>query len=431
MKKLILIALACSLSILLHANGDGETRTTTVKTSVTASDVINIRAKYTELLVETWNKNDVEIEASIRFDGKMTSRMQEFLDDFEQIVKDNINKGAGELKIDTDLDIPNRVQIGSKNLGINISYGDKDLKIVYKVKAPGTNKYIITNSYEDVRLVGSFDKMEFTQYSGELEAGSIKSAKMNMKYGSANIESLGDAEMEIYEQELDVVTLGTLDLNAKYSDLEFENVEKIDAISYESDFEIGSIGQMKGNFKYGKINVSGTIGQAEFEFYEMDIEAEEIQLMRSVNSKYSKFDFGKAESIVFEQSYEDETTFGTLNSFRSKNSKYGKHSIELLEGNFELNAYEDDVEIDRLGNKVTEIAIDGKYINSSIGIGNASFILTTNVKYGKAEYDESDVDVRRYIKDNDQLELEIHSKKSSPNPIKISVKGYEVDVTLN
>ncbi len=431
MKKLILIALTYSLSILLYAGGYGETRTTTVKSSVTASDVINIQAKYTELLVETWNKNEVEIEATIRFDGKMTSKMQSFLDEFEETVKDNITKGAGELKIDTDLDLPNRIQIGGKTVGINISYGNKELKVVYKIKAPGTNKYIINNSYEDVRLVGSFDEMEFTQYSGELEAGTIKKAKMNMKYGSAEIQSLGDADMQIYEQELDIYTLGTLDLNAKYSDLELEKVERIEAVSYESDYEIGSIEQLEGNFKYGKIIISGMLGVAKLDFYEMDIEAEEAGEIRSVNSKYSKFEFGKARSIDFDQSYEDETTFGTLGAFKSNNSKYGKHSIEELTDSFELNAYEDDVEIDALGNKVTEINIDGKYINSSIGTRNASFILTTNVKYGKAKYDESYVDVRRYIKDNDQLEVEIHSKNKSTNPIRISVKGYEVDVTIN
>ena len=431
MKKLILIALACSFSSLGFASSEGETRTATIKTSVSASDQINIEAKYTELLVETWNKNEVEIEASIRFDGKMTSKMETFLDEFEQRVKDNITQGAGELKIDTDLDIPNRVQIGGKSIGINISYGGKELKIVYKIKAPGANKYTITNSYEDVRLVGDFDELDFTQYSGDLEAGNINEAKMNMKYGSASIRSLQKGEMEIYEQKLDITTLGTLDLNAKYSELDFDNVTGVDAVSYESDYEIGSIDSMEGNYKYGEINVSGTLGKGTFVFYEMKLEADEVGTLRSENSKYSKFEFEQAGTITFDQSYEDETSIGTLGSFKSKNSKYGNHYIGTLEDNIQLSAYEDEIEIEELGSNVSEISIDGKYIDSFIGIGNASFVLTTNIKYGKANYEESDVDVRRYIKENDQLEVEVHSKTRSDNPIRIDVKGYEVDVTLN
>lgn len=431
MKKLILIALIYSLSITLYASIDGETRTATVKTQVSSSDVINIQAKNTELYVEAWDKNEVEIEATVRFDGKMTDRMEEFLNEFERLVKKNIDSGGGELKIDTNLDIPNRVQIGSKNIGINISYGDNELKITYRIKAPGSNEYIINNSYEDVTLIGNFNEVDFTQYSGKLEAGTIKSGKLKMKYGSADIESLEESEIELYEQKLNINTLGTLDLDAKYSEFDLRSVGKIEAISYESDFEIGSIKELSGNFKYGKIDISGKIDEGEFVFYEMELEADDIGRLQMENSKYSKFNFDKANTIIFEQSYEDETEIGTLGSFKSENSKYGNHSIQLLEGSLELNAYEDETEIEQLGANATEIDINGKYLDTFIGIGSSSFILTTNVKYGKAKYDESDVDVKRYIKDNDQLEVEVHSKTMTDNPIKISVKGYEVDVTLN
>lgn len=430
MKKLILIALACSLGTLLYAKNDGETRTATVKVDITSSDLINIQAKYTELIVEEWSKNEVEVEATVRYDGKMTNKIQEFLDEFEQRVKNNVTKGGGELKIDTNLDLPNKIQIGGKHVGINISFGDDELKVIYKIKAPGTNQYIISNSYEDVRLSGSFDNVEFTQYSGDLEAGSIKSAKMNLKYGSATIENLGTATMEIYEQELNSRSIGELDINAKYSDLELRNVGKMKAVSYESDIQIGTIKELKGNFKYGEITITEKLDASELTLYEVDIEAEEVGTLRLENSKYSEFDIDKMSSITFEQSYEDQTNIGTLGSFKSLSSKYGNHSIELLQGSFQLNAYEDEVEVDRLGTAVTEITIDGKYIDTVIGAGGVPFILLTNIKYGKVDYDEAQVDVKRYIKDNDQIEVEVHSKSKSSKTTRISVKGYEVDVRI-
>lgn len=430
MKKLISIALTCSIAFFALANGDGETRSTTVKLDVSSSDRINIQAKYTELIVETWDKNAMEIEASIRYDGKVTDKMLEFLDQFEQRVKDKISKGAGEVNVDTDLDLPNKIQIGGKYVGINISYGDDELKVLYRIKAPGANSYTISNSYEDVRLVGTFDKVDFTQYSGELEAGNIKSAKLNMKYGSATIESLGTATMEIYEQNLNSRSIGELEINTKYSDLELRKVGMMKAASYESDIQIGSIDNLSGDFKYGEIKVNEMMKTADLTLYEMDIEAEEIETIKLQNSKYSEFEASKVGSIVFEQSYEDQTSIGTLGSFKSTNSKYGNHSIELLQGSLILNAYEDEVEIDRLGASATEISIDGKYIDSSIGVGNVPFVLATKIKYGKADYDGSQVEVKRYIKDNDELEVEVHSKSKGTNPMRISVKGYEVDVRI-
>jgi hypothetical protein len=432
MKKLILIALACSLSAGLFANKDGETRTATVKVGVSASDIIDIKAKYTELTVETWSKNEVEIIASIRFDGKMTDKVQKFLDEFEENVKNNISNSAGKLSIDTNLDEPNKVQIGGKHVGIIVSYGDKELKVSYKIKAPGTNKYTIASSYEDVRLVGSYDKIEFTQYSGDLAAGKIKSAKMNLKYGSATIESIESATMEIYEQKLNSRSIGNLEINTKYSDLDFRNVGTMEATSYESDIQIGTIKELKGNFKYGEININDKLENAKLTFYEMDMEGEEIGTLRLENSKYSNFDFEKVGSLVFDQSYEDETEINTLDTFKSLNSKYGNHSIGLLNGSLELNAYEDEVDIEKLSSTATLISIDGKYIDSSIGISDASFLLKANVKYGSISYDESKVNVRRYIKDDDKLEVEVQSKSGKERkPINIIVNGYEVDVNLN
>ncbi|WP_370086129.1 hypothetical protein [Ekhidna sp.] len=430
MKKLILIALTCSITFFVFGNGDGETRSTTVKLDISTSDRISIQAKNTELIVETWDKNSMEIEASIRYDGKMTDKMIEFLNQFEQRVKDKISKGAGDVRVDTDLDLPNKIQIGGKHVGINVSYGDENLKVLYRIKAPGTNSYTITNSYEDVRLIGNFDKVEFTQYSGELEAGNIKSAKLNMKYGSATIESIGNASMEIYEQKLNSRNIGELEINTKYSDLELRKVGTMKATSYESDIQIGSIRNLSGDFKYGEIKVNEKLETAELTLYEMDIEAEEIEAIKLLNSKYSEIEAEKVGSIVFEQSYEDQTSIGTLGSFKSTNSKYGNHSIELLLGSLILNAYEDEVEIDRLGPSATEISIDGKYIDFSIGTGSVPFVLITKVKYGKVDYNESQVDVKRYIKDNDQLEVEAHSKAKGTSPVKISVKGYEVDVKV-
>ncbi|MEQ9467010.1 MAG: hypothetical protein RLN88_06325 [Ekhidna sp.] len=432
MKKLILIALACSFTTVLQASDkDGETRTASVKVSVSSSDLINIQAKYTELTVESWDKNEVEIEATVRFDGKITDKVQKFLDEFDQHVKDNIIKSSTELKIDTRLDEPNKIQIGSRNVGIILSYGDDELKISYKIKAPGNNKYVIANSYEDMRLIGTFDQVELSQYSGELEAGTIRKANMNLKYGSATIQSIGTAKMEIYEQKLNVGTIDELTINTKYSDLDLKSCGNLEFVSYESDIQIGTAEQLSGDLKYGEIEITNELSEAEMTLYEVDIEAKEIGKIRLENSKYCSFDIDKVGNILFDQSYEDETELGLVHTFKSLNSKYGNHKIGRLAGSLDLAAYEDEIEIEEIGASATSINIDGKYIDSIIDTDDRSFVLLTDIKYGKVEYDESGVDIKRYIKADDRLEVEAHSKIKTTTPVKITVKGYEVDVRLN
>ena len=432
MKKLILIFLIANLPWIVGAKTkkDGETKSTTVVVNISKSDRINIQAKNTELTVETWNKDEVEITASVRFDGKMTDRIEEFLDEFEEKVNKNIRSDDGELSIKTDLDFPNRIQIGSKHVGINISYGD-ELKVNYKIKAPGSNKFIINNSYEEVFLIGTYDDVDFTQYSGELEAENIKEAKINLKYGSATIRSLGEAEMEIYEQELDIESIGSMKFNSKYADVELKKIKNLTIDSYESDLQFGLIGRIEGILKYGEMNIEDKVDWTELTLYEVDIEANEVGDLNLINSKYSKFDIRSVKSIRFDQSYEDETDIQTLGSFKSLNSKYGNHTIDVLTGSFDLKAYEDEVEIDRIEPSCNAITIDGKYIDSSLGLDDVAFVFSADVKYGNVDYDEGEVDVKRYIKEGDQLEVEIRSRLKTDADLQISIKGYEVDVDLD
>ncbi|WP_425391302.1 hypothetical protein [Ekhidna sp.] len=431
MKRILLVALIYSSSIAVIANKDGETRTATVKVNVSSTDKLNIQAKYTELTIESWDKNEVEIEASVRFDGKITSKIQEFLDEFEERVNNNIDKNANELMIDTDLDLPNKIQIGSKSVGIIMSYGDDVFKVSYKIKAPSKNPYTITSSYEEVRMIGSFDQVTLSQYSGEFEAEYIKKADMNLKYGSAQVNEIGTAKFEIYEQELDINSIASMELNAKYSELEFEKSGTIEVTAYESDFIFNTIESLNGNFKYGNIEINNGINNGEFEFYEVDMEVEQGGDLVFSNSKYSKVIAEKIQKIEFGQSYEDETEIDELGSFRSTDSKYGKHRIGILNGDLELDAYEDELTIAKIGTASQLIQIDGKYIDASLGISNSSFNLQSNVKYGKVDYDEGRVEVKRYIKDSDQLELEIQSKSDeSVKPTEIRVNGYEIKIEL-
>ena len=433
MKRLIVILFASSLTVYTSSakSRDFETRTATVQVEVSPNDLINIEAKNTDLMVEAWDKNQVEIVATLRFDGKMTDKMTAFLENFQKHVEENIRKSGNELIIETNLDEPNKVQIGSKHVGIIIGFSEDEFRLDYKIKAPKANRFEIDHSYKDVSLIGDFRKMNLKQYSGDLTADFIQEAELNLKYGNAIIKGMGVVDMELYEQELEVETIDELEINTKYSEIEIDEIGTMKAVSYETDFVFGTIKSASGNYKYGEMEVKNRIGESDFEFYEMDLTANSAGSIEFTSSKYGKHEFGTISSLVMDQSYEDELTIDELGNFKSKDSKYGNHAIELLSGAFDLNAYEDDLEIEEVSSSVDRIAIAGKYINASFGISDQSYNLKTNVKYGTVDYDESAVEVKRYIKEGDKLEVEVLSKTASSNPIQVIVEGYEIDVEIN
>lgn len=409
----------------------GETRTAKVTKKIEANAIINVQAKYTDLSIETWEKNEVYIEASIRFDGKMTDKMKSFLATFQQEVESGIESSPNEIRINTNLGEPNKVQIGSKNVGIVFGYSEDELRISYIVKAPKSSLFEIDHSYQDLTINGDIVSLNLKQYSGELNAQSIQRADLNLKYGSAKLTSIGSGEMTLYEQELRVDDIGKVNLNAKYSDLQFEKSEMIIAQAYESDFEIGSVTTMEGNFKYGDISFKNKLIKGQMELYEMDLEGVNIKELRLVNSKYSKFNFEKVESIQFDQSYEDEIDIGTLGKLKSSNSKYAKIKINSLQGDFSIEAYEADINIKSITEDASEFVLNGKYLKARIAQLPENFSILADTKYGKISYNEDLVDIRKYVKESDKLELEAYSKKSGPNPFAIKLTGYEIDADIN
>jgi len=432
MKRLILILFAFNLltTTEVHAGKSYETRTASVSMKVSPNDLINIRAKNTDLVVETWDKNQVEVIATVRFDGKMTDKMVSFLDNFQEYVEENIDFSAGELMINTNLDEPNKIQIGSKKVGIVIGFSEEEFRLDYKIKAPAENDFEIDNSYKDVSLIGDFNNLKLTQYSGKLKAGYIKEAELNLKYGSSDFKGIGSAKMKLYEQELDAESIEDLEIETKYSEIEIETLGYMETVSYETDFIIETAKDISGNFKYGEMEVKGKLERAEFEFYEMDIEAAEAGIVEFKTSKYGKLNFEKVKELRFIQSYEDELTVEELGNFKSDESKYGEHTIRRLTGFYELSAYEDDVEIEEVIQSVNSIDIQGKYIKATFGISDQSFHINTNVKYGKVDYNEGEVEIKKYIKGGDKLEVEALSKLKKDNPILIKAEGYEIDISL-
>ncbi|MEP1096206.1 MAG: hypothetical protein ABJG78_13915 [Cyclobacteriaceae bacterium] len=435
MKKTILILLAFSFCYTLSATDpkDGETRTASATYEVSPGDLINLQAKYTDVVVEAWDKNEVFVEATLRFDGKINDRVQRFLDSFEEEVFSNITEGPGELLIKTNLDEPNKFQLGTKFIGIQIDFNEDELKLEYKLKVPASNELRIKNSYRDLKLIGTFNEVEIDQYSGDLEAESIGGAELKLKYGTARFKSIQIANMELYEQELTANTIGELIIDTKYSELTIEELGDTEIVSYETDFEIGTLSLLEGNLKYGKLEITESLDESKLTTYEFDIEARSIGRLVLEESKYGKFEASSIESLRLIKSYEDDFDLEILGALRAEESKYVNYKIGVVNKSFSVTeGYEGSVDIDAIGAEVSSIEITGKYIDTAIETSGRPYKLVSNTKYGSVNIDKADMNVTRYIQDGDQLEIEASSNSgNASNPVLISISGYEIELRLD
>lgn len=431
MKKSTLVLLALfSLGSLYGSNKIGETKTAKHTVTVSQGEVINIQSKNTFVNIQTWDKNEVEIVAEITFDGNENDRIRTFLDEFEKNVKNNITKANGELLINTNLDEPNKVQIGSKYAGVIIGYSDKELRIEYSIKLPSTNKLKVKSAYKDLIMTGTYQEVEVVQYSADLIGGIFKKATLGLKYGDSNIEYIGEGKIESYENDTEIKEAESLDINDKYSNISINRLSTLTIIGYETDMKIGNAETLNGNLKYGNMTVKEKIGNATLTLYEYDITGEAFGNIRLENSKYSKVILDRANEIRFLESYEDELKIRYLNILGTK-SKYGSYTIEQLGKKLELVGYEDDVTISQLLKTTESISMDGKYLKILLGSSGVPYSLNADVKYGKIDYNESNLNIKKYIKENDKLTIEAEAKYSTGNNVSIRLTGYEVKAEIN
>jgi ribosomal protein S18 len=312
-----------------------------------------------------------------------------------------------------------------------IGFSESELKIFYKIKAPRTNAYSIKSSYKDLSISGGFNKMDIQHYSGDLVAQNIETLRLDAKYGTAEFREIQSAVMEIYEQEIEASFIGSLELNAKYSDIAVQEIEELEAKSYETDFVLNRIGILSGDYKYGEIEVKEEITNAIVTLYENDIEAKRLVKIKLEDSKYSKLEVDFGELVDAERSYEDEFNYKVLGSLKAPETKYGKYTIGELTGSLHLFGYEDDISIRSVSASASKIMIDGKYLNVDMGVSMIPYKLSADLKYGGIDYDKSQVAIKKYIKENDKIQIEGSANNPTENSLLISIKGYEVDVDLD
>lgn len=431
MKKWIIIILLVEIGIVSigYSKDAGETKTATVSYKVNSNDEIDIRAKYTDLKVEAWNKDEVLIEATIRFDGKMTDKMQSFLDNFEEEVTSNIDEQAGKLLIKTNLDEPNKFQIGSKTVGIIIGFSEDELRLEYSIKVPSRNRLSIENSYRNVQLTGDFREVKIDQYSGELTTGNLEKAELRLKYGKATLGSLGEAEMELYEQEISAKEMASGLINCKYSDLEIQVLGVVEINGYETEYELETISSLTGNMKYGNLEIAEKADELKLTAYEIDVDANRLTNTSLVEMKYGKFEANSVGKLDIEKVYEVDFEIEQLTTATVEEAKYGDFNVDQLNGDLLLKqTYEIDTDIESISSNTSLIRIEGKYGNISLGLKNQNYTCSIDGKYGSINLDRDDDRIKKYIKDGDQIEVEVTN--GSGSGLRVEVKGYELDVKV-
>lgn len=437
MKRMIkltfnVLALSCLLAFHSKAsNTKGETKQAhfTFKT-VETTDIV-VTGGDVEVIIEGWDKDEVDVTATIEFKGKETDRARKFLNEFEEEVRKRISASNAQIEIKTRIDEPNKVQVGSKYFGVQIGYSEDELKLTYEIKVPLGNNLAVKNSYKDLVVLGEYTgNVKIDHYSGDLDAGSFEDLELKLRYGDAEIGDVGDAVLDLYEQKIDMVSLKTAKGEVKYSTLEIEQAGRLYLETYESRIKFVKADKVDGIFKYGDLEVENEIKSADLDAYELTIDIASAESLTFSKSKYSEMNIDNVGEMLFNESYEDDITIRELGKLNTE-SKYLDLSVRQLIGSIDMDGYESDVKIYEVGSEATLIDIKGKYNELEMDSNGRPFSLDANIKYGSVDYPVSGIDRKVMIKEGDQLEMKLAPSNNASANLNIILRGYEIDADID
>lgn len=303
-----------------------ETKEIEKKFQVTPETRIEITNKYGKIELNTWDKDSVVIEISIRVEERKLSRLEKSMEqiDFDftdsqhyLIVRTNINERMSALE---------REFLRFKE---SILQSDSKKEIEYSVWLPAENHLKVENKFGDI-FIGD--------YSGDVEIdlsnGNLKSHDF---YGGLNLK------LNFADATINQIKGARLDCN--YSNIYVKKAENLRILSKSSTFEIQELNELDADSRRDKFRITKAdlvIGQGSFTNYRIN----ELTDRLTIRAEYGDIDIQNTaidfSNILIESKSAD------INIYFNKESGF----------DFEISSTKADVHLSNEMNITEEIKLD-------------------------------------------------------------------------
>jgi hypothetical protein len=189
-KGLALFALALAPLISSARDGDNVEKKRTISKTYTvgADDRLSIDNTFGNVIITTWDKNEIQVDIEIGVRAPSDEKAQRMLDE----IKVSDNQGGKDINFITEI---GNMGKGNKDNG-NGNENERKFYVDYKVSMPSKNPLRIENSFGKVTIPDFVGMASITSKFGELITGKIANAKLiHVEFGRADIGRLNNAEV--------------------------------------------------------------------------------------------------------------------------------------------------------------------------------------------------------------------------------------------
>lgn len=332
--KIVLLLLIPSLTFANKPRGKYEQVKEASRTFRVHDDTtLNIKNKYGNVDIITWNKNSIEIDVKITVSGnnedKVIDKIKGITIEFDQ--RNNDVYAATLFK-------NNKSSWFSGGFFSWKSNSNFNLEINYTIKMPVQNNLTIHNDYGSIILDKLDGKANINCDYGKILIGDLNNIdnRININYTNHSIiDFINKAKINADYSGFTVEESNTINLYADYSKSHFETVKKI---NYNCDFgtlNIGKVNTIEGDGDYISIHIKNIVNLADIDTNFGSIKLDGIQAGFQaiiVKAGYTSVKIGIREeascSIDAATSYGSLKYYGDLFTFHKKIEKSNTKKYE-------------------------------------------------------------------------------------------------------
>lgn len=254
---------------MIHAN-DFKGRHTKEKTikktfEVRADGLLKIDNSYGNLVLNSWDRNEIVIEVKITTNGNNEDKVQKKLDQIEVDFESNSDMVSAKTRFDKN----NSWSWWGKNNNVN-------MQINYTISLPVKHSVHLSNDYGNITLdridghakiscdYGRLDLGELRgrgnqlsfDYTSKSQIGYMNSGSISADYSGFTIEKAGDLRISADYTNSSITSMGNLEYNGDYGNLEVGEVANIDGSGDYLNTKFGTVhGNVEVTADYGSIRI--------------------------------------------------------------------------------------------------------------------------------------------------------------------------------
>lgn len=325
---------------------------------------VNVSNIYGSLIIKTWDKNEVKVDADIRAFANSEDEAQKLIDN----VSITSSKSGDEAVFKTQMEDRN----GSWGNGSrNGKRWRREVKIFMTVYLPSNVALSASQQYGNLEMPDFSGPTALKVQYGKLITGDLSNVNnfISAQYTSVDLKDVNKATIkQQYGSGLTIASIGDINLNAQYATVRIGDIKRNANIrqQYGSGLSIESVGNLDLDAQYASVKIGTVRGEAGIRVqYGSGLSIEQVGNL-SLTSQYTAVRVGRLTGI-----------------FTAKSQYGGKMTIEKIEASSKT------------------INLDTEYITITLGFApNFGGSLNVDTQYASFKYGEN-VNARRVGADDD------------------------------